>query len=66
MKKIYLRAKKGTVQGAVVPKDRSPERLEGGPVVEDQVNVVAEEGAEADAEHGGHKEQEQNVKLALA
>ncbi len=48
------------------PEDRGPESLQRGPVVEDQMDVVAEEGAEADAEHGGDKEEEENVELALA
>jgi hypothetical protein len=49
----------------LVPKDGGPEGLQRGPVVEQEVDVIAEEGAEADAEHRGYKEEEKNVELAL-
>ena len=48
-----------------LPKDRGPKRLQSGPVVEDEVDVVEEEGTQADAEHGRHKEEEQYVELTL-
>jgi hypothetical protein len=56
------------IPGVVVcllPKDGGPEGLQRGPVVEQEVDVIAEEGAEADAEHRGYKEEEKNVELAL-
>ena len=42
-----------------------PECLQCSSVVEDKVYVIAEEGAEGDGEHGGDKEEEKNVKLAV-
>ena len=50
----------------MVPEYGGPEGLQRRPVVEGQVDVVAEEGAEADAEHRGHEEQEEDVKFTLA
>ena len=41
----------------MLPEDGRPEGLEGCPVVEDEVDVVAEQRAQADAEHRGHEEQ---------
>jgi hypothetical protein len=41
------------------------EGLKRGPVFGDQVNVVAEERAETDGEHGSHKKHEEHMKLAL-
>ena len=43
------------------PEDRGPERLQGGPVPRDQVEVIGEERRDAEGEHGAHEEQEQNV-----
>lgn len=38
----------------------------GGPVLPDQPQVVAEEGQDADAEHGRHKEEEQDVEFGVS
>ena len=54
------------MRGGTVPEDGCSEGLQRGPVVEEEVDVIAQQGAEADAEHRGHKEKEQDVKLALS
>jgi hypothetical protein len=62
-KNYFLSNKIGGV--CLVPEDGGPEGLQRGPVVEQEVDVIPEEGAEADAEHRGYKEEEKNVELAL-
>lgn len=39
---------------------------DGGPVLPHQPQMVAEEGQNADAEHGRHKEKEQDVEFGRA
>ena len=43
---------------SLVPEDGGPEGLQGRPVVEDEVDVVAEEGHQGDGEHRGDEEEE--------
>lgn len=50
--------------GAAYVEDRRPESLQGGPVLKDQVDVVAEEAHQAKCEHDRDNEQEQQVELA--
>ena len=49
-----------------VPEDWGPECLQRGPVVEDEVDVVAQQGHQGDREHRGHEEQEEDVELAVS
>lgn len=48
------------------PKDWCSERLYSGPVLPYKPQVVAEEGQNTDAEHGRHKEKEQDVEFGVS
>lgn len=50
--------------GAAYVEDRRPKRLQRGPVLQNQINVVAKEGHQTKCEHDRHNEQEQQVELA--
>lgn len=50
--------------GTAYVEDRRPECLQGGPILQDQVNVVAEEADQAKCKHDRDNEQEQQVELA--
>ena len=52
------------VRAGSASEDRRPERLQGGPVLGDKVEVVREERGDAEREHGAHEEQEQDVEPA--